>query len=100
MTSRGLGGIYGLHFHLIHLIWIKRGSEDEDRKTFIVLLGRISERVAIVRRIRACRDPKDDKFLELAVIGDAELIISGDEDLLALHPIYGYFHTFSRRLFT
>ena len=58
----------------------------EDRKTFILLLGRISERVAIVRRIQACRDPKDDKFLELAVNGAAELIISGDEDLLTLHP--------------
>ena len=58
----------------------------EDRKTFILLLGRISERVTIIRRIQACRDPKDDKFLELAVNGVADLIISGDEDLLTLHP--------------
>ena len=58
----------------------------EDRKTFILLLGRISERVMIIRRIQACRDPKDDKFLELAVNGVADLIISGDEDLLTLHP--------------
>ncbi len=32
----------------------------KDRKTFILLLGRISERVAIIRRIQACRDPTDD----------------------------------------
>ena len=61
----------------------------EDRKTFILLLGRISERVAVVRRIQACRDPEDDKFLELAVNGDADLIISGDVDLLTLHPFMG-----------
>jgi putative PIN family toxin of toxin-antitoxin system len=36
--------------------------------------------------IRACRDPKDDKFLEVAVHGRADLIITGDSDLLALNP--------------
>ncbi|HEY3848734.1 MAG TPA: putative toxin-antitoxin system toxin component, PIN family, partial [Acetobacteraceae bacterium] len=34
----------------------------------------------------ACRDPTDDKFLELAVSGKADLILSGDKDLLTLHP--------------
>ena len=33
-----------------------------------------------------CRDRKNDKFLELAVNGNAELIVSGDQDLLILHP--------------
>jgi putative PIN family toxin of toxin-antitoxin system len=37
----------------------------------------------------ACRDPKDDKFLELAVDGHADLILTGDHDLLALHPFRG-----------
>jgi len=37
-------------------------------------------------RIRACRDPRDDKFLEVAVAGQADLILTGDADLLALHP--------------
>ncbi len=36
--------------------------------------------------MRACRDTKDDKFLELAVSGRAAYIISGDDDLLVLHP--------------
>ncbi len=31
----------------------------------------------------------DDKFLEVAVNGDADLIITGDRDLLALHPFRG-----------
>ena len=45
-----------------------------------------AERVTITERIAACRDPKDDKFLELAVNGHADLIVSGDADLLALNP--------------
>jgi uncharacterized protein len=39
--------------------------------------------------IRACRDPKDDKFLELAVHGRADAIVTGDKDLLTLHPFRG-----------
>ena len=57
-----------------------------DRQEFIRLLGRISEMVAIVRAVRACRDPRNDQFLEVAVNGRADLIITGDRDLLALHP--------------
>jgi len=45
-----------------------------------------AELVTISERITACRDPKDDKFLELAVNGHADLIVSGDRDLLALNP--------------
>lgn len=36
--------------------------------------------------VDVCRDPADNKFLELAVEGDADLIISGGSDLLVLHP--------------
>ncbi|MGH6919702.1 MAG: putative toxin-antitoxin system toxin component, PIN family [Geminicoccaceae bacterium] len=57
-----------------------------DRQEFIRLLGRIAELVPIVRVVRACRDPGDDKFLEVAVNGRADLIITGDRDLLALDP--------------
>ncbi len=39
--------------------------------------------------VRACRDARDDKFLELAVSGCASCIITGDADLLALHPFRG-----------
>ena len=34
----------------------------------------------------ACRDPKDDKFLALALVCEAGAIISSDKDLLALNP--------------
>jgi len=39
--------------------------------------------------IQACRDPRDDKFLEVAVYGEADLILTGGADLLALHPFRG-----------
>ena len=40
----------------------------------------------ISEAITECRDPKDDKFLELAVSVNASCIITGDKDLLVLHP--------------
>jgi len=49
----------------------------------------MAEPVMITERIVACRDPTDDKFLELAVSGNADLILSGDKDLLTLHPFRG-----------
>jgi len=49
----------------------------------------ISTVVSIPFPIRACRDPRDDIFLEVAVHGHADLIVTGDDDLLALHPFRG-----------
>ena len=40
----------------------------------------------VTTTIRRCRDPKDDKFLELAVDAKADWIITGDKDLLELSP--------------
>jgi putative PIN family toxin of toxin-antitoxin system len=60
-----------------------------DRQEFIRLLGRIAEMVPVVRVVRACRDPRDDKVLEAAVNGRADLIITGDRDLLELDPFMG-----------
>jgi putative PIN family toxin of toxin-antitoxin system len=39
--------------------------------------------------ITDCRDPKDNKFLELAISANASCIITGDDDLLVLHPYRG-----------
>ena len=58
----------------------------ERRTKFLSELSQQVERVEINQQIRACRDPKDDKFLELAVCGEANYIITGDADLLDLHP--------------
>lgn len=36
--------------------------------------------------VTVCRDPDDDKYLELALASDAACIVSGDKHLLELHP--------------
>lgn len=59
--------------------------EDEVRR-FLAAFAREAEWVEITTSITACRDPKDNKFLELAVDGHATHIVSGDDDLLALNP--------------
>jgi uncharacterized protein len=61
----------------------------EHRKEFLRQLGRVAEMVPIVRRVHACRDPRDDKFLELALNGAAQIIVTGDKDLLILDPFQG-----------
>src|ERR1700733_406917 len=42
----------------------------------------ISQQVIVTEHVVACRDPKDDKFLSLAVSGKADCIIAGDHHLL------------------
>jgi putative PIN family toxin of toxin-antitoxin system len=60
-----------------------------DRQHFVRLLGGVSRLVPIVHRIAACRNPRDDKFLHVALNGEAHALVSGDGDLLALHPFHG-----------
>jgi putative PIN family toxin of toxin-antitoxin system len=59
---------------------------DPDTQAWLKKLMTAAELVTITERISACRDPTDDKFLELAVNGRADLIVTGDADLLALDP--------------
>ena len=60
----------------------------ENRKEYFRYFARIVEKIEIIRRINSCRDPKDNKFLEVAINGQAEIIITGDKDLLILHPYH------------
>ena len=58
----------------------------EDRKSFLRRLSYFAEFVPIIQLVHECRDPKDDKFLEVALNGRADVIVTGDADLLALNP--------------
>ena len=62
-----------------------RLSEQVLRATIRLIVLR-SELVRPDRQITACRDPGDDKFLEVALSGGAQVIVSDDEDLLILNP--------------
>lgn len=61
----------------------------EDRQQFLRLLGGVARLIPITQRIAACRDPQDDKFLDVALNGNAQIILTGDQDLLVLHPFHG-----------
>jgi putative PIN family toxin of toxin-antitoxin system len=58
----------------------------EDRDRFLAMLVSDATLVQIMEEVRACRDPKDDECLALAVNGGAACIVTGDQDLLILHP--------------
>ena len=58
----------------------------ERRRKLIDNLVETIEFINVTEQISECRDPKDNKYLELAVSGKAQCIITGDEDLLILHP--------------
>ena len=67
----------------------ERYASEEDRARFLHSLLREARLVEIKEIIRECRDPKDDKYLEVAVSGEATCIVSGDNDLLVMHPYRG-----------
>lgn len=58
----------------------------EERQVFLLKFVSASELVSIKETIAVCRDEKDNKFLELAVSGNANIIVTGDLDLLVLNP--------------
>lgn len=58
----------------------------EERLDFLASLAQQAQRVIVTEVVTACRDPKDNKFLELALSGQASCLITGDQDLLVLHP--------------
>jgi putative PIN family toxin of toxin-antitoxin system len=60
-----------------------------ERLAFFDILRLTAVTIESVTPLAACRDPKDDKFLALAITGQAEFILSGDQDLLSLHPFRG-----------
>lgn len=59
------------------------------RYQFLAKIKLESEQILISEIIQECRDSKDNKFLEVAVNGNATHIITGDQDLLELHPFRG-----------
>jgi putative PIN family toxin of toxin-antitoxin system len=61
----------------------------EDRQEFIRRLLQICTLVPVLSEIDDCPDPTDNRFLALALDVSARVIVTGDRDLLALHPWRG-----------
>jgi uncharacterized protein len=67
----------------------ERYISQQKRERFLLSFVQKDMLIDIQEKIEECRDPKDNKFLELAINGKATAIISGDKDLLVLHPFRG-----------
>jgi putative PIN family toxin of toxin-antitoxin system len=71
---------------ILHRNKFNRYFSEEQRESFLIALVQSSMLVEVTETIRACRDPKDNMLLELAVSGKADVIVTGDTDLLVLNP--------------
>jgi uncharacterized protein len=71
---------------VIHLPRFDKYLSEEERIEFLTTLVHEAELVNVEETVTDCRDPRDNKFLELAVSGRATHIVTGDSDLLVLHP--------------
>jgi len=63
---------------------------DEDRQDFLDIVKKYSQFIEIKSQTNTCRDPDDNKFLELAKDANAEFLITGDQDLLSLKTLAEY----------
>ena len=73
----------------LHSPKFDRHVRNERRDALLERVTSLVEIIDVLQTIRASRDPKDDKFLEAAVNGRADVIVTGDTDLLDLNPFRG-----------
>lgn len=64
-------------------------ADEAARKTFVADFRLHAIMIPVSGSVTGCRDPDDDKVLEVAVVGGAVCIVSGDDDLLVLNPFRG-----------
>ena len=62
---------------------------ESQRLEFLSAFIREAEVIDVVDDVTDCRDPKDNKFLELALSGRASHIVTGTRDPPVLHPFRG-----------
>ena len=60
-----------------------------ERSVHVALARRLADWVEVKGESFGCRDPKDDVILETALVGGADAIVTGDKDLLVMHPFRG-----------
>ena len=77
---------------LVEVLWrpkFDRYLTREERQRFLTLLAGVTRRVHITRQFDVCRDPRDNKFLDVAFNGQANALVTGDQDLLVLGEFHG-----------
>ncbi len=63
-----------------------RYASPEMRQAFVDGLRRQLRMVDVLQLVSECSDPKDDKFLALALAVNAEMIVASDPHLTQMHP--------------
>jgi len=79
-------------------IRVKYQVELEQVEALVALIVLRGERVMPTRRVKVCRDPDDNLVIETALAGDAQYIVTGDDDLLVLKR-YESVHIVTPRVF-
>ena len=67
-----------------------RYASKEDRATRAMVYAEASKKIQVTHIVTDCSDPKDNKFLALALSSEACLLVSGDKKhLISMHPYQG-----------
>jgi putative PIN family toxin of toxin-antitoxin system len=74
---------------VLHRPSLARFVDAQQRAAILELLGSVHVWFEPRLQVQECRDPKDDKYLELALAANASTIVSSDNDLLIMHPWRG-----------
>lgn len=69
--------------------YLDRYLEREEREKFLLVYISSVTQIPVPIEVTDCRDPKDNKFLSLALAAQAEVLVSSDSDLQVLHPYRG-----------
>ena len=77
---------------------LERYRSPVERETFYQTYAEVALLIAVTKPVTACRDPKEDKILSVAVAGGASLIVSSDLDLLSMQQ-FGVIPILSARAF-
>src|SRR5438105_3056981 len=54
--------------------------EEAEIEALVALIALRGELVVPARKVKGCRDPADDMFIEAALAGAAEYVVTGDKD--------------------
>ena len=63
--------------------------DEARRRAFVADLSLSVVMVEPAGLLKVCRDPDDDMLLETAILGRADCLVTGDQDLLVLNPFQG-----------
>jgi uncharacterized protein len=58
--------------------------DESRRRAAVADLALSAVQVELAGTVKACRDPDDNKLLEIAAVGRADYLVTGDQDLLVL----------------